>query len=194
MDTLWVILLVVAVVIVAGAFVLRRRGGTERGGTEIETAEAGAGPAAEAAVGDRGRREARAVPEREEPMEAPEAPAPESAARGERAEAPVEGREEAEGAAKGVEEGEPAEARPGPLELKERVEELLSDSERMLGELREVSDDEGERESVGIMAEGLTEVRTLAEEEKWAQAKDKGEALRAQLSMMLQSARRGESS
>lgn len=192
MDTLWVILLVVAIVLVAGAFALRRRGDTERGATQIEATGSGTGPASEAAVTEPAKPEARSVADREEPVEKSETAGRESGASRAGVEAPVTAREEAEEPAEEVEV--PAEARPGPLELKERVEELLSDSERMLGELRELSDGEGETESVEIMAEGLTEVQALAEEEKWAQAKDKGEALRAQLSMMLQSARRGGSS
>jgi hypothetical protein len=46
---------------------------------------------------------------------------------------------------------------------------------------------------VEILADGLTEVKGLAQEEKWGQAKDKGEALRAQLSLMLQTQRRQSS-
>lgn len=93
-------------------------------------------------------------------------------------------------------------AKPEPTaqELRSRVEERLAESERMLGELRKAAEhDDAVANRVGagtveIVEEGLQEVRSLAERKKWSQAKDKGEALHAQLSLMLQSARREKAS
>lgn len=79
-------------------------------------------------------------------------------------------------------------------ELRSRVEEGLAESERMLKELRAAAEhDEGLAQQAGMVAiieEGLQEVRALADRKKWSQAKDKGDALRAQLSLMLRGARR----
>ncbi len=90
---------------------------------------------------------------------------------------------------------------PTAKELRSRVEERLAEkSERMLGELRKAADhDDAVAQRVGagtmeIVEEGLQEVRSLAERKKWSQAKDKAEALHAQLSLMLQSARREKAS
>lgn len=93
-------------------------------------------------------------------------------------------------------------AKPEPTakELRSLVEGSLEESERMLGELRKASEhDDAVAQQVGggtleIVEEGLQEVRSLAERKKWSQAKDKGEALHAQLSLMLQSARREKAS
>jgi hypothetical protein len=89
-------------------------------------------------------------------------------------------------------------AKPEPTakDLRSRVEERLAESERMLGELRKAAEHDdavAQQVSAGtmdIVEEGLQEVRSLAERKKWSQAKDKGEALHAQLSLMLQSTRR----
>jgi hypothetical protein len=81
-------------------------------------------------------------------------------------------------------------------ELRARVQSSLDDSERLLGKLRAIADEaeSGSRPvdagMLEIMKEGLEEVRSLAQKKKWSQAKDKGEALHAQLSLMLGSARR----
>jgi hypothetical protein len=89
---------------------------------------------------------------------------------------------------------------PTAKELRSRVEQRLSESERMLAELRKaVEHDDEVAQQVGagtmeIVEEGLQEVRSLAERKKWSQAKDKGEALHAQLSLMLQSTRREKAS
>jgi hypothetical protein len=104
-------------------------------------------------------------------------------------------------------EGEGAEAAqpelktvPSDEELRSRVQTQLEDSERILGELRQaVSQADGVAEPVSqdtldIMEEGLQEVRVLAKRKDWSQAKDKGDALHAQLSLMLRSARREKAS
>ncbi len=69
----------------------------------------------------------------------------------------------------------------------------------MLGELKQAeagtaSDTSASDEMVNIIEEGLHEVRSLADRKQWCQARDKGQALRAQLSLMLQSARREQAS
>jgi hypothetical protein len=83
-------------------------------------------------------------------------------------------------------------------ELRSRVEAQLEDSARLLDELKEAASRAGEDSplsggSVGIMEEGLQEVQALAQRKQWSQAKDKGEALHAQLSLLLQGARREKS-
>jgi hypothetical protein len=104
-------------------------------------------------------------------------------------------------------EAEKAEAEPEPVEaaaepavaedLSARVEAQIEDSERMLGELREVAGaaTEGaaprvDAGTLDIMTEGLQEVRALAKKKDWGQAKDKSQALHAQISLLLQTARR----
>ncbi|NIR45186.1 MAG: hypothetical protein GWN99_12450 [Gemmatimonadetes bacterium] len=98
---------------------------------------------------------------------------------------------------------EEAPAKPQPVETEEevaeRVNESLAEARRMLKELQE---GEGGAEAgtgalhgtMDIMTEGLEEVEALADRKKWSQARDKAEALRAQLKLMLQSARRERSS
>ena len=175
MSEVLIIVAVVAVlaVIVTVVFLRRRRPARAGGGEEPAAIEppAGAGPAA--------REEARgeaAVPTR---------------ATGEA----VTGAAEAEAVA-----AEPA-AKPVPSEgeLRSRVESQLTDSERMLGELREAAAAEGgepalDAGSLKIMVEGLEEVRALARRKQWSQARDKCGALHAQLSLLLRSTRRGQSS
>jgi hypothetical protein len=91
-------------------------------------------------------------------------------------------------------------AQPTGAEIAERVRAQLDDSERMLGELTAAAEHaEGLAQQVDpgtldIMKEGLQEVRTAIDRKDWSQAKDKGEALYAQLSMMLQSVRREQAS
>jgi hypothetical protein len=113
--------------------------------------------------------------------------------------------QEAEPEAAGVDEPpvvpeRAAKPEPTAKELRSRVEELLAESERMLSELRKAAEhDDAVAQRVGagtveIVEEGLQEVRSLAERKKWSQAKDKGEALHAQLSLMLHSARREKAS
>lgn len=79
---------------------------------------------------------------------------------------------------------------PTVAELRAQVESVLTDSDRLLAELGQLAAG-GELEgSVGLLGEGLQEVRALAGRREWSQARDKGQALRAQLTMMLQAARR----
>ncbi len=79
---------------------------------------------------------------------------------------------------------------PTVAELRAQVESVLTDSDRLLAELGQLAPG-GELEgSVGLLGEGLQEVRALAGRREWSQARDKGQALRAQLTMMLQAARR----
>lgn len=84
-------------------------------------------------------------------------------------------------------------------ELRAQVKSQLADCERMLGELKHAdagtaSGTSVSDEMVNIIEEGLQEVRSLADRKQWSQARDKGQALRAQLSLMLQSARREQAS
>jgi hypothetical protein len=90
---------------------------------------------------------------------------------------------------------EPAKAPPpSEAELRTRVEANLSESGQMLEELREhASGAAAQPASSGtleIMAEGLEEVRELAARKEWAQARDKADALHAQLKLLLQTVRR----
>jgi ElaB/YqjD/DUF883 family membrane-anchored ribosome-binding protein len=166
----WIIVVVVAVVLLAVLLVSRSR-------------KAEGPPASEAPVGEAAGDEAK------ERAEVPE-PGAEVVERAAEAEAPVEA----------VVPERAAKAEPTAKELRSRVEERLAESERMLGELRKATEhDEAVAHRVGagtveIVEEGLQEVRSLAERKKWSQAKDKGEALHAQLSLMLQSARREKAS
>jgi hypothetical protein len=166
----WIIVVVVAVVLFAVLLVSRGR-------------KAEAPPASEAAVGEATGGEAKETAEVPEP----------GAEVGEREAEP-------EAAIEAVVPERAAKAEPTAKELRSRVEERLAESERMLGELRKASEhDEAVAHRVGagtveIVEEGLQEVRSLAERKKWSQAKDKGEALHAQLSLMLQSARREKAS
>jgi hypothetical protein len=75
------------------------------------------------------------------------------------------------------------------------VEAQLDESARLLEELRDAASgaEEGSpvnAEAVEIMEEGLQEIRALAERKQWGPARDKGKALHAQLTLLLQSARR----
>lgn len=110
--------------------------------------------------------------------------------------APAASTAESEAKAEAAAVAPPAPKPPGAAELRERVAEILEDAERILGDLRAATaGGEGDATgSVEILAEGLAEVRSLAEDKDWGQAKDKGEALRAQLSLMLQTARREQAS
>ncbi len=77
---------------------------------------------------------------------------------------------------------------------------MLEESDRLLGELRqlaggpEVAQASLDAGSVDLLGEALGEVRALADRKEWGQARDKGQALRAQLTMMLQMVRRGQAS
>ncbi|UCC73316.1 MAG: hypothetical protein JSV86_01755 [Gemmatimonadota bacterium] len=173
MGVVWIAVGVVAVAIIAAFLLMRRRG-------VVTTSESRAAAPVESTPQG----------EVEETAEIP----------GLRAR--VEAAREAEAAVsepKPAEEVAPSEKRrPSEKELRSRVEVLLEESGRMLGELRKAAEhDEVVAQQAGmveILEEGLQEVRTLAERKKWSHAKDKGEALHAQLSLMLQSARRERAS
>ncbi len=189
MNAVWIVVLLIAVIVVA-AFVLRRR--RPPPGRELPAAGEAEAP----------RPEARPIREARELVAEAAAPAAESVVKG--AAPPVEAPAGAEKPALsrepgGVESAVAGPAPPKPLvsdeELQEGVETRLADSERMLAELRQVTARAGDEllanvGSVEIMEEGLQEVRVLAERKQWGQAKNKGEALHAQLSLLLQSARR----
>jgi hypothetical protein len=93
----------------------------------------------------------------------------------------------------------PPEVEPPAESPRTQVERQLDESARLLEELRAAASEVAEgsplnAESVEIMEEGLQEIRTLAERKQWGQARDKGKALHAQLTLLLQSARRETSS
>ncbi len=194
MNAVLIILAVIAVVVIAAVFIVRARSATGRAGadeesTEPTAAKVSAPEEAPAAPPEETRAaEAESVAEAEEP----ETRGPTEV------EARAEGRMADAGEATPEVTVEPAKPAPSPEELRERVESRLTDSERMLQELRDaVSGAESPPvtlETVETMEEGLAEVHTLAEHKKWGQAKDKGEALHAQLSLLLQSARREQAS
>lgn len=94
----------------------------------------------------------------------------------------------------------PPKPQPTDAELRSQVKAMLEESDRLLGELQQLAGggedtpaalDAG---SVDLLGEALGEVRALADRKEWGQARDKGQALRAQLTMMLQMARRGQAS
>ncbi len=107
----------------------------------------------------------------------------------------AEGREEA-AVGMGAAEVEPVRHVPSEREIREQVRTQLQESERMLSELKDEAVEELSQSagSVEVMEEGLQEVRALAERKQWNQAKNKGEALHAQLSLLIQSARREKAS
>ncbi len=168
----WIIVVVVAVVLFAVFLISRSRRTRVTPGSEV--------PADGSVAG-----------EEEETAEVPELRA-QVVARAAESEAAV--------AAEPVVAEQAAKPEPTAKELRARVEERLAESERILGELRKAAEhDDAVAQRVGagtmeIVEEGLQEVRSLAERKKWSQAKDKGEALHAQLSLMLQSARREKAS
>lgn len=94
----------------------------------------------------------------------------------------------------------PPKPQPTEAELRSQVQAMLEESDRLLGELRQLAGGlEGAQTSldagsVDLLGEALGEVRALADRKEWGQARDKGQALRAQLTMMLQMARRGQTS
>lgn len=169
MTVVWIVLAIALVAVVIGGVVIMRRRGS--------------------AVEERASPESLPEERREPSTAAPPQPAVEDKPAGgverESGEAPVR-----------PEPAAPPKPEPSPEELRAEVETVLSESDRMLEELRELSggEDESVAEMADVLGEGLQEVRTLASQEKWAQAKDKGEALRSQLVMMLRSARRDQDS
>lgn len=174
MSTVWIILAVVAVVAVIAIVALRRRkpkGGPEalsppdRPGVRVGEGEG-------AAVRPEPARGAGEEAGREAPQE-PAADAVEVAAaqRDEAAQSPGTG--------------------PSATDVRSHVRTLLEESEHMLGQLR-ASSEAGRKThanagTVEILEEGLEEVRALAKRKDWSEAREKGEALRAQLSLMLPS-------
>jgi hypothetical protein len=171
-EVLIIVAVVAVLAVIAAVVLLRRRRAARAGGVGEPGAvePPAAGPAVREEAGD----------EEAAPTRATE----EAASRAAEAEAVA-----AEAAAKPVlSEGE----------LRSRVESQLTDSERMLGELREAATGGGEPAlgagSLEIMAEGLEEVRALARRKQWNQARDKCGALHAQLSLLLRSTRRERAS
>jgi ribonuclease E len=101
---------------------------------------------------------------------------------------------ETEAAAEDAPVAAPTEEAPA-VSLRSQVEAQLEESARLLSELREAAagTEEGSASaggSVEIMEEGLDEIRALAERKQWGPARDKGKALHAQLTLLLQNARR----
>jgi hypothetical protein len=182
LSAVWIVVIVVAVVAVAAFIMTRRRQEGLVGGAESPSAAASPAQAGEAGETEEiPELRAQVVARAEESVAVEAAPAP------------------------AVEPGPELEVTaplPKPAlsesELRSLVESHLEESERMLGRLREVSGGETGQPagagSVEIMEEGLAEVRALAERKKWSQAKALGEALHAQLSLMLQSAHRESTS
>ena len=90
--------------------------------------------------------------------------------------------------------------KPTDAELRSQAQAMLEESDRLLGELRQLAGRPGAAQasldagSVDLLGEALGEVRALADRKEWGQARDKGQALRAQLTMMLQMVRRGQAS
>lgn len=196
MNVVWLIVIAVAVVIVVAAVVvLRGRSGRE----PMTPGELDAAKDTPQAVRTPGppspKKTVEAEPPRPKEPSRVEAPAvdaeaePDPSAPTAAAEAP----------------SVPAKPSPPPQlsaeEMRSRVESQIADSQRMLDELKTATAGEAEGEdasglagTVEIMEDGLSEVRSLAKRKDWSQAKEKGEALHAQLALMLQSARRERSS
>lgn len=190
---LWVILAVILMALAAAWIIMRRRYAAMR-----------VRPAEPASVAPPGARPSE-VEEKAEPAAAAR-PAAEERSAGLEAEPPA-GREvevaasteEAEVEAEAATEVEVApEAKVPAPSPRSQVETQLDESARLLEELRAAASgaEEGSplnAESVEIMEEGLEEIRALAERKQWGQARDKGKALHAQLTLLLQSARREKS-
>lgn len=197
MSEVLVIVAVVAVIAIAAFFIIR---GRKRSAAEAADSSAALAqpPSEPAYVGEEKGRVEAMQPGPPEP--AAEVAAPQREAATPAAEPSVAGPEPFD-EGEGAEAAEPAlKAVPSDEELRSRVQTQLEDSERILGELRQVvSHGDGVAEPVpqdtlDIMEEGLQEVRVLAKRKDWSQAKDKGDALHAQLSLMLRSARREKAS
>jgi hypothetical protein len=205
---IWVVVAAIAVVLFAAWMIMRRRSAAVQARSETPTAVAppGAEPAeegevagpADAAIGERlaGKGvvsgEETTPADRRKRVEAgaatvePASPAVESAAALEAEPAVVE-----------TPVAAPAKEAP-QASLRSQVEAQLEESARLLGELRESASgaEDGSTLSAGsveIMEEGLEEIRALAARKQWGPARDKGKALHAQLTLLLQSARRGKS-
>ena len=200
MSEVLVIVAVVAVIAIAAVIIVR---GRKSSATDVsESPAAVAAPPVQPAVPDRHEEPAEAAPVAEsvaveEPPQAVEAVAVAEVEEVE-VEAPVE---VAEPEPVEAAEPEPEEvAQPTAEEISARVQSQLDDSERMLGELTaaaEHAEDLDQRVDLGtldIMKEGLQEVRTAVDKKDWSQAKDKGDALHAQLSLMIHSVSREQAS
>jgi len=183
-----VIVAVVAVIAIAAVVIMMR--GRQPSATDVsESPAAVAAPPVEPITAPREEpAEAAPVVESVAVEETPDAVEEAAAAEIEEVEveAPVE-----------VAEPEPEVAQPSAEEIGERVAAQLEDSERMLGELAAAAEQAETPQDLGmleIMKEGLQEVRTAVDKKDWSQAKDKGDALYAQLSLMVQSLRREQAS
>ncbi len=203
---LWVILAVIAVVLFAAWLITRRRSAGVQSGSEKPAAVAP--PRAEPAESRRAAEPAKvavapvetdaAVELGEESKPAPGQGQGEAAAATAEAVVAVPGGEaESEAAAEETPVAAPAKATPVES-LRSEVEAQLEESARLLGELREAASSAEEGSALGagsveIMEEGLEEIRALAERKQWGPARDKGKALHAQLTLLLQSARREKS-
>ncbi len=180
MNAVLIIVAVAAVIVVVALLIWRGRGGKPEAGREDRRGEiraaAGAPPAVEPRGGE--ARETVATP--------PRAASP----------AKREAVHVAEPAVVEPSEVKPPRPKVSESEIRDQVRTRLEAAERMLSELQEAAAGRSVEEltqssgSVEIMAEGLQEVRALVERKQWSQAKNKGEALHAQLSLLLQSARR----
>jgi hypothetical protein len=191
----WVIVAVIAVVVFAAWVIARRRSTAVQGRSEAPAAVEA--PRAEPPkVGATTEPADAAVAQRV----AEEEVAGEEAVLAEATAATVEPASlvvEAEAAVEEAAVAAPAKEAPA-VSLRSLVEGQLEESARLLSELREVvSGAEGDSAldagSVEIMEEGLEEIRALAERKQWGPARDKGKALHAQLTLLLQSARREKS-
>lgn len=179
MNAVLIIVAVAAVMLVAALLIMRGRKGKPEAGREDRRGEVRAPSGAPPAVAPPGGEAREAV------AAAPRAPAP-----------PEKEAVAAEAAVVRPPEVEPPRPQVSESEIRDQVRTRLEAAERMLSELREAAAGKSVEEltqssgSVEIMAEGLQEVRALVERKQWSQAKHKGEALHAQLSLLLQSARR----
>ena len=203
---LWVILAVIAVVLFAAWLITRRRSAGVQSGSEGPAAVTP--PRAERAESSRAAEPAKVavapveldaaadLGEESKPT-ASEEPGKAAATTAEPVDAVLGGEAESEAVAEEAPAAAPAKAIPAES-LRSEVEAQLEESARLLGELREAASSAEEGSALGagsveIMEEGLEEIRALAERKQWGPARDKGKALHAQLTLLLQSARREES-
>jgi len=207
-NAVWIIGIVIAVIVVIAAVIMMRRPSDREETRAQPEPQRGA---EEVAARTPGRSEPQAeVVEAPSDVRTPAPPTPAAAEEGgeDASPATAPAAEEAvappdqEVAERPAEEPAPPPQKPrlSEDEIRSRVESQIADSERMLEELKaagaaeEGSEPSGPAGMMEIMQDGLKEVRTLLKRKEWHQARDKGEALHAQLALMLQSARREESS
>ena len=174
MSAVWIVLVAVAVVAVIAIVALRRR--EPKSGPEALSPPDGAGVRIGGGEGAAVRMQPSRAADEEARREAPPEPAAQA----------VE--------AAGAERDEPVASSvtaSSATDLPSHVHTLLEDSGRMLGQLRATSEAGGKTPAtagtVEILEEGLEEIRALVKRKEWSQAREKGEALRAQLSLMLPS-------